>query len=217
MAIQPDPQGGWSIEVRLNSAIPDDIALIIGDAIHNLRTALDHATWELIGIDGGTQDRWTKLPASASGKVDYEAACRGLKTPRTDTKDFFINLAVYEGGESPLYDTHVLDNMDKHMVLLPILSAAAISIIRFIRHDGSTAMTLSNCKMGVGTDGIARLASLGPGMSVETDNNTKITLSIFFSPNQPMPGKAVIPTLRALANETLVAIDAFETFVKTRN
>jgi hypothetical protein len=217
MSIQSDPQGGLTVAVKGDKPIPNEIALVIGDAIHNLRTALDHATWELIGIDGGTQDRWTKLPASATGKVDYEAACRGLKTPRDDTKQFFIDLAVYEGSGSPLYALHVLDNTDKHMILLPMLAAARISTINFLNPDGSTAMTMTDCTFGHGPDGVARLASLGPGMSVETDNNTKITPAIFFAPNQPLAGEPVLPTLDALANQAAIAIDAFTSFVVNRS
>jgi hypothetical protein len=48
-----------SVEVRFGEAIPPEFSLILGDAIHNLRTSLDHAAWELIGIDSGTQDRFT--------------------------------------------------------------------------------------------------------------------------------------------------------------
>ncbi len=217
IAINSDAQGGITVAVKSSAPMPSAIGLVIGDAIHNLRTALDHATWELIGIDNGTQDRWTKLPASATGKVDYESACRGLKTPREDTKQFFVDLEVYSGSRSPLYPLHVLDNTDKHMVLLPLLAAAHISEIRFLNPDGSTAMTMQDCTFGHDSDGIARLAALGPGMSVETDNNTKVSAAIFFSPNQPLAGEPVIPSLEALANEVSVTIDAFESFVINRS
>jgi hypothetical protein len=50
---------------------PGNLSLIIGDAIHNLRTVLDHAMWELIGLDGGTQDRRTFLPTGDS-RQKYE-------------------------------------------------------------------------------------------------------------------------------------------------
>lgn len=203
--------------VKGEKPIPNEIALVIGDAIHNLRTALDHATWELIGIDGGLQDRWTKLPASATGKVDYEAACRGLKTPRDDTKQFFIDLAVYEGSGSALYALHVLDNTDKHMVLLPMLAAAHISLIRFLNPDGGIAATMTDCTFSHGPDGVARLAALGPGMSVETDNNTKITPALFFAPGQPLAGEPVLPTLDALVDQTAIAITAFRDFVVNRS
>ncbi len=65
------------VEVRLREPIPTAFALTIGDAVHNLRTALDHATWELVGIDGGKQDRRLAFPSSRI-KADYKAACRRI-------------------------------------------------------------------------------------------------------------------------------------------
>src|SRR5262249_1514248 len=73
------------VDLNFQTTLP----LIIGDAIHNLRVSLDHAMWELIGLDGGTQDRRTAFPARR-GRQAYEAACMGrdgtVKTPRDDTK-----------------------------------------------------------------------------------------------------------------------------------
>src|SRR5579864_4992836 len=37
--------------------IPDCISLIVGDAIHNLRSALDHLMWQLVEAAGGSPDR----------------------------------------------------------------------------------------------------------------------------------------------------------------
>jgi hypothetical protein len=115
-----DPKTGRTIvRVHFDQPIPDTLALIIGDAIHNLRAALDHATWELIGLDGGTQDRYLKFP-TGDNRINYEASCKGLKTPREDTKKFFIALAVYKGGAGNiLYTLNLLDNADKPTVSAP--------------------------------------------------------------------------------------------------
>src|ERR1700686_281492 len=37
--------------------IPDDISLIIGDAVHNLRSSLDHLAWQLVLANGGISSR----------------------------------------------------------------------------------------------------------------------------------------------------------------
>src|SRR5689334_6111092 len=79
MVVNPET-GRMDIKVRLNHELPKSIALTVGDAIHNMRTALDHMTWEVVGRDKGTQDRWLKLPAG-DNRVNYEATCQGIKTP----------------------------------------------------------------------------------------------------------------------------------------
>jgi hypothetical protein len=106
------------VQLRFKVDIPKSFALILGDAIHNLRCAMDHATWDLIGIDHGTQDRWTKFPTGRT-RQDYEATCKGMKTPRDDTKKFFAALEVYKGGMGNLlWGINELDSADKHTVPL---------------------------------------------------------------------------------------------------
>jgi hypothetical protein len=91
--------GSLLVQLRFKVDIPNSFALILGDAIHNLRCAMDHLTWELIGIDGGEQDRYLKFPTSHGTRQDYKATCNGMKKPRDDTKKFFAALEVYKGGK----------------------------------------------------------------------------------------------------------------------
>ncbi len=42
--------------------MPPDIAIIVGDAVHNLRSALDHLAWQLVISAGGSPDRFTQFP-----------------------------------------------------------------------------------------------------------------------------------------------------------
>src|SRR5258708_574746 len=42
--------------------LPDDIALIAGDALQNLRSAVDHLAYQLVLSAGGTPDIQTSFP-----------------------------------------------------------------------------------------------------------------------------------------------------------
>ena len=59
----------FNIRVNFPDEPPPDMALAIGDAIHNLRTALDYMTWEMVGRDGGIQNRWLKFPTGDTGSI----------------------------------------------------------------------------------------------------------------------------------------------------
>jgi hypothetical protein len=48
--------------------VPQEISLIVGDAIHNLRSALDHLAWQLVEAGGGTPDRNTYFPICDSAQ-----------------------------------------------------------------------------------------------------------------------------------------------------
>src|SRR5271156_1341219 len=42
--------------------VPDSITLIVGDAVHNLRSSLDHLAWQLVDAAGGTPGVHTYFP-----------------------------------------------------------------------------------------------------------------------------------------------------------
>jgi hypothetical protein len=212
-----DPKTGEiTIELLFNEQIPTTLSLVLGDAIHNLRTALDHAVWELIGLDGGTQDRSTSLP-TASNQRDYEAACNGVKTPREDTKKFLIGLAAYKGGAGDeLYSLHLLDNAEKHRTITPLAAIARVASAKFIGPSGGSAVTMKNCAFGLGTDGLARIARLGPGFTVEFEQDAKPTIDIFFRDTESLRLQPIVPTLSRLAEAVSNQLEEFKTFVATR-
>jgi hypothetical protein len=43
-------------------AIETDIAALVGDVVHNLRSALDHLAWQLVLFDGGQPNGSTSFP-----------------------------------------------------------------------------------------------------------------------------------------------------------
>lgn len=121
------------VEVLAPKPLPDSLSLSLGDAIHNLRCAVDHVTWELMGIDGGTQNKFTKFPVGDT-RQRYESACRAMPTPRDDTKQFLIDLAAYKGGTGQmLYAINALDNADKHHAITPVLHASQVDGVTFIK------------------------------------------------------------------------------------
>lgn len=224
--IQTDPQslsigndphtGAITVEVRLREAIPSALSLILGDAIHNLRTALDHVTWELIGLDGGTQDRQTAFPFSKT-LADYEATCNGINTPRDDTKKFFLSLAAYEGGAGEkLYGLNKLDNADKHRFLTPVIGVASIGHLKVVAPNGVTVMTLKNTRFGMGPDGYARMMSVGHGLSVQLDKDSHPSLDIFFGDVEFFKAMPLIETLMELSDSIAHTIGQFQSFVSNR-
>jgi hypothetical protein len=205
------------VEVRFGEAIPHEFPLILGDAIHNLRTALDHATWELLGIDGGTQDRATAFPSS-SNHSDYETVCRGIKTPRDDTKKFFIALAAHEGGAGEkLYALHRLDIADKHTVILPVIGMARVEKLELVQPNGETLMHMTNCRFTMCPDGRARLMDIpGGGYTIKIDQDSNATIEIFFGDVGFFQTLPLIETLMDLGSSVSDVIGQFVQLVEAR-
>jgi len=215
--IRDNPETGNLVEVRFGETILTDLALMAGDAVHNLRTALDHATWELIGIDGGTQDKSTAFQTSANDR-DYEAACNGIKTPRSDTKKFFISLAAFPGGAGEkFYHLHHLDISDKHKVVTPVIGIATVDHLKLMNPDGQVMVEVKNCSFRMGPDGSAGLVGgFGPLASVRVDQDAKATLRVLFGEVEFFQGLPLIKTLMELSDAVEVCMGQFEEFVVSR-
>lgn len=200
LSVQADPKtGGLAVRIKFGEAIPDAIALSMGDAIHNLRSALDHMTWALVGRDEGTQNRYLKLPTGDNRK-NFEASCQGMVTPTQAVKNIFKSLEVFPGGAGQeLYNLHLLDNADKHTVLVPVIRATTLSKIVLLNANGKVAATLTNTTLIGGNTPYTNVASIAPGMSVEIDEGTKATPDIFFSKVEGAPAEPVVPSLQVFS------------------
>ena len=63
LVVEQDPQGSnhlWTIRIR--EAIPEDLPLLIGDAIHNLRASIDHLIYRSVVLNRHTPTTMTAFP-----------------------------------------------------------------------------------------------------------------------------------------------------------
>src|SRR3954462_8423627 len=60
--VETDPGTGKKFLRIATPSIPEAVPFILGDAIHNLRAALDHVWWRATEWVGGTPTRWTQIP-----------------------------------------------------------------------------------------------------------------------------------------------------------
>ena len=136
-------QGAYQLGVRTNSestrralfveahkSIPPDFGLIIGDAIHGLRSALDLATWEIVSPLGPKKPEKVQFPFVKDPK-DFEAALasREVKRASKDIVDQFRAAKPYPRGNDDLFGLHMLDIADKHKVLTPSVAVLSINAL----------------------------------------------------------------------------------------
>jgi hypothetical protein len=61
--IENNPYRGLSqVRFQFTGALPSEVPLIIGDAVHNLRSALDLAVCHAISLGGGNPSKYTRFP-----------------------------------------------------------------------------------------------------------------------------------------------------------
>ena len=208
--------GPLFFETVSDGTLPAKMGLILSDAIHNLRTALDHATWELAGFDKGAQDRHTKLP-TGDNRVNFEAACKGIITPLQSTKDFFTQLAIYpQGAGELLYWLCQLDNAEKHTVLSPVVQAATVERIEFFDLADGTRWESENVTLIPGPSGRSYI-KLEPGLGINCNIKHKTTSDVFFGDVQGVPHQPIIPTLLHFRDAVSDTLREFRRLVVARH
>ena len=111
--------GSYALRYVERENIPETFPLIIGDAVHNLRTALDHLAVALVRLAGkSTKNVYFPFADSAQ---NLEGAIASRKIARAGPKvvDEIRLLQPYKGGNLVLRGIHDLDIADKHAMLTP--------------------------------------------------------------------------------------------------
>jgi hypothetical protein len=124
--VELDPTTGEKVHrFEERHPVPPCLALIAGDAIHNLRSVLDHLVWQLVEANGNKPTTKTAFPIYDAAPKDipaYEAKVKGM---RTEAERLIDSLQPYKGGNKDIWKLHRLDIVDKHNLLL--VAACAIN------------------------------------------------------------------------------------------
>jgi hypothetical protein len=104
--------------------LPDDIPAILGDAIHNLRSALDHLAWQLVEVCGGQPGSATKFPITKT-RQQYDSAFgeREITQLRPTMVELLRSVQPYRTTDDTLWHLHRLDIHDKHRLIIPVACA----------------------------------------------------------------------------------------------
>jgi hypothetical protein len=140
--VKVDPKNGEETLIHdfSDPAFFEDAALILGDAIHNLKCALDYTWLETITRMAPTLvDDRAKFPAR---KVDELKGWMESKGARVHTVSpalyrFMLDvIAAHTGWEWAILPLHRMNNRDKHRLLLPVLSQVHIKGIELEDENG---------------------------------------------------------------------------------
>jgi hypothetical protein len=194
-----------------------DLALLLGDAVHNLNSALDYVWWHTARrlIPTVVNDR-TKFPVRETSKeLEGWLKSPGNKHPAIDTispelSDFILNkVRSYRGGNHAIWPIHVLDNIDKHRLLITVLSAGDINGIEVVDENGESWQV-----SGIGTiQDPPYVIDLKPGLHFKEQGN----LSAWILVNDGKLARQLrLPfTLFHYSNLIVQIVEAFEAFNET--
>lgn len=115
--------GDLLYKVKVKRQVPIECAVIVGDVIHNLRTALDFVAWQLVLANGGTPTKDTAFPIAKDATTFASMLVKTLKGASPRAICFIRQLRPYQGGNELLWKLHSLDIVDKHHLILTVGAA----------------------------------------------------------------------------------------------
>jgi hypothetical protein len=130
IAAEPDTGSRYVLKLKINQLPLETWALMLGDAIHSLRGALDHVAWEAAsrgkGLPGDEREQTRiQFPIYDTEKAFNNAPI--LKFVSDEGRAIFKTAQTYDRPDRkrPLKILAALSNDDKHRLLLPgIISMA---------------------------------------------------------------------------------------------
>ncbi len=207
LGVDRDPDGRNVLRFESTVAVPWETPLLIGDAVHNLRSALDHVAHAIVADAGLTpsrrvsfpfaQDRQELISTLRNGEIEA-AAGQTLIDLIVDT------VRPYKGGNDALYAIHALDIVDKHKLLIPVISVIGLHGVS----GRGGGVTMQNCSFGVSEGGVLNAISI-PGPFEITDHGQPM-FEVRFDQGQALEGQPVLPTLHQLSQLVAGVVETIE-------
>jgi len=118
---KPDPNLGLVYTLTSGDDPPPRLSAIAGDAISNLRGALDHLAYQLVLKGSGATPSTSTCFPIAQNASDYKTkAARTLRGAPPGAFSAIDALKPYKGGNDALWRLHELSNIDKHRMIVTV-------------------------------------------------------------------------------------------------
>ncbi len=190
----------WQSGAPIGASFPPHTPTVLGDALHNLRAALDHAYCILIKANGGTVHERSFFPIVRDGRKvqDFKGSIEGHKKLGHAPSDavvscIFDTVQPYVGGDGEdLVKLHELDIADKHVILLPTQQRTEIVFLETNIGQQISGLTI------IGPGGGGPALTFEAGITPKAGNQNHATFTICFGEGQPYEGEPIIPVLRGL-------------------
>lgn len=199
--------GDQILDVQAPENLMPAVALIVGDVIHNLRTAFDYIAIGLTRIES------MSLPVGRT-KQDLLALKRFRDVKEVDPAlaDFILDeIQPYHRGKFMLWELSELDRLDKHRLILPTIKH--VHRLGMILEDDRGG-TLENRWVSNRSSSRARILPGDGPYKIKDQGHSGISVS--FGPGTPFNDESILETLDRLVECAPSAIQAFEAFFHGR-
>ena len=212
-AVERDPDTkAPTLVLRVDKDMPVDFAPIIGDAIHNLSSALDHIVFDLVKPDNAAMERRVQFPfCKDAASLEPTLKTRFIQRAPKEAIDIIRAVQPYPGGNGALlHAIHDLDITDKHKLLVTVTGMTGVNNADVVGTSG-TVMMLRNMRIGPIKDGLKIIQVGGANSQLNIDENIKPAFEITFG-DGPLWGKEVFGALREFVAQVADVVVSLEPF-----
>jgi len=183
--------------------IPPEFSLIIGDAAHNLRAALDHIIWKMVGhLAKAPENIQYPFPTKAVCNERFRSTVMGREIQRAgeNVVNTIITLNAQPGGDDLIYGVHTLDIADKHKLIVTVAESATLQ---------RRLCVPANPELAVNWRGLTWMRTTSnhpPDGWVEEKAKVQPAFFIAFGDGDPFVGQEVVTVLRKMTDRISEAV-----------
>lgn len=211
--IKDDPDRPDGVQITLNWApilrVFPVLRMAAGDAVHNLRSALDHLAYAIVSAVDKPNDRLYFPMDVARNSFIKHSGFREIQRVAPDIASFILDEIKPYGAGNPFVMLNQLDRADKHRFLLVHSGSAAMQIY-MVENDDEVPDEAADCLILVANP--TRTPVAGSRAAIHNENYRKVAFDIQFDKGLPFEGEPVIPTLHELSeavSETVQMLTAY--------
>ncbi|WP_333900173.1 hypothetical protein [Agrobacterium pusense] len=208
-----DKAGFYRVTFEIKKEAPQVIPLLIGDAIHNLRVALDHIAAEIVGVHSASIS--FPFHENKHNHTNAEGKLLGHAKTIDDAKPGLGRFIVDEirpysdgDGNKLLWSLSKLDNMDKHRLLIPTVTLTGVSLSDL--YDKENDIKISMMSSSVTKEGVIDL--IGSDNPFVIRGKIEPHFSAFFGEATYFDNDPIVETLSKICVAVSEALAKIETF-----
>jgi hypothetical protein len=209
-----DPGREAVLRARIDSQPPDELSALIGDALFNMRSGLDHIAWRL-SKPTTDQEGHVEFPIFGPGReADYaKTISRKLPGASMDALKEVEAVQPFNGkhpGWHPLWRLYLLSNRDRHRLLHLTGATAQLAELHYTEvRDMSLTLAEVN-PVGAFEDGavLARVHTVPTGPHPSMEIKLRTLWAVAFASDTPAPNMVVsvlMWAIRDYVHEVVVA------------
>lgn len=235
IANDPDTKRGHYVaRLKIERQPPPELSAIIGDAVHNMRSSLDHLVWLLIRTAGNDPEMgrpqfpmFTRDPFDRAAYANTNKWKNALSSWNNQTKGLApVGVAIikrmqpykstYDPALHPLARLNELSNWDKHRELHFVGQSVAVTGTRILEGVSPRAAVRPHWvlpKTEMLKDGMIVARFRGhrvPEGEPQVNTNLQLTFEIAFGEGSPLEGLRVIDALEEIGVQVSNVLLAFK-------